>query len=225
MRCRLRYVPLECSTRASPASASTCRADAYGARVTERAEEHADGDRADERDRRHRGGFVDPVQGARQRRLKLGPLALDQQQALDHVRDLAGKGALSAGQAHRVGCGRPGGSPSFLGQEVTPFGSGPARAHSLREEDRAMRVSKFTDGQIVAALRQTEAGTPVADICRKPEVTETTFYRWKRKFGDLGVTEVRELKQLREENRKLKTLVAELSLDKTILREALRRKW
>ena len=72
---------------------------------------------------------------------------------------------------------------------------------------------------------QTEAGTAATDICRRLEITETTFYRWKRKFGDLGVTEVRELKQLREENRKLKTLVAELSLDKTILREALKRKW
>ena len=88
-----------------------------------------------------------------------------------------------------------------------------------------MRTSKFTDEQIVAALRQAEAGTPAADICRKLGVTETTFYRWKRRFGDLGVTEVRELKQLRDENRQLKSLVAELSLDKTILREALKRKW
>jgi putative transposase len=88
-----------------------------------------------------------------------------------------------------------------------------------------MKTSKFTDEQIVAALRQAEAGTPAVDICRKLGVTETTFYRWKRRFGDLGVSEVRELKQLRDENKKLKTLVAELSLDKTILREALKRKW
>ncbi len=88
-----------------------------------------------------------------------------------------------------------------------------------------MRTSKFTDEQIVAALRQAEAGTPAVDVCRKLGVTETTFYRWKRRFGDLGVTEVRELKQLRNENRQLKSLVAELSLDKTILREALKRKW
>lgn len=88
-----------------------------------------------------------------------------------------------------------------------------------------MRTSRFTDEQIIAALRQAEAGTTAADICRKLGVTETTFYRWKRRFGDLGVSEVRELKQLREENRKLKTLVAELALDKTILHEALKRKW
>lgn len=88
-----------------------------------------------------------------------------------------------------------------------------------------MRTSKFTNEQIVAALRQAEAGTPAVDVCRKLGVTETTFYRWKRRFGGLGVSEVRELKQLRDENKKLKTLVAELSLDKTILREALKRKW
>lgn len=75
------------------------------------------------------------------------------------------------------------------------------------------------------ALRQAEAGTPVAEICRKLEITETTFYRWKKKYGGLGVSELRELKQLREENRKLKQLVADLSLDKSILQEALRKKW
>ena len=88
-----------------------------------------------------------------------------------------------------------------------------------------MRTSKFTNEQIVQALRQAESGTPVADICRKLQVTETTFYRWKKKFTGLDVSDLRELRQLREENRKLKGLVADLSLDKTILREALRKKW
>jgi putative transposase len=75
------------------------------------------------------------------------------------------------------------------------------------------------------ALRQAEAGTPVREICRKLQVTEQTFYRWKRKYAGLGVTELRELKQLKEENRRLKRVVADLTLDKDILQEALRKKW
>lgn len=62
-------------------------------------------------------------------------------------------------------------------------------------------------------------------ICRKLGVSEATFYRWKKRYGSLGVSELRELRQLRDENRKLKGLVADLSLDKTILQEALRKKW
>jgi len=88
-----------------------------------------------------------------------------------------------------------------------------------------VRQSQFTEEQIALALRQAEAGTPVTEICRKLEITETTFYRWKRKFGGLGVSELRELKQLREENRKLKGLVADLTLDQQILQESLRKKW
>jgi putative transposase len=88
-----------------------------------------------------------------------------------------------------------------------------------------MRKSKFTEEQVALALRQAEAGTPVAEICRKLQVTEATFYRWKKKFGGLGVPELRELRQLREENGRLKRLVADLSVDKGILQEALRKKW
>ena len=88
-----------------------------------------------------------------------------------------------------------------------------------------MRKSRFTEAQIVAALRQAEGGVPVADICRKLEVTETTFYRWKRQYAGLGLSELRELRQLREENRKLKQVVADLTLDKQILRESLRKKF
>jgi putative transposase len=88
-----------------------------------------------------------------------------------------------------------------------------------------MRKSRFSEAQIVAALRQAEGGVPVAELCRKLEVTETTFYRWKRQYGGMGVSELRELRQLRDENRKLKQVVADLSLDKTILQESLRKKW
>ncbi len=73
--------------------------------------------------------------------------------------------------------------------------------------------------QIAAALRQAEAGTPVAEIIRKLGVHENTFYTWKRRFGGLGTPEIRELRQLREENTKLKSIVADLSLDRKMLQE------
>lgn len=72
---------------------------------------------------------------------------------------------------------------------------------------------------IAQALRQAEAGTPVAEIMRKLGVHENTFYAWKKRFGGLGTPETRELRQLREENLKLKRLVADLSLDKTMLQD------
>ncbi len=89
-----------------------------------------------------------------------------------------------------------------------------------------MRKSRFTPEQILQALRQAESGaTPVVDICRKMGITETTFYRWKKQYTGLDVGELRELKQLRDENRRLKHVVADLALDKTILKEALGKTW
>ncbi len=88
-----------------------------------------------------------------------------------------------------------------------------------------MSKKGFTEEQIVYALRQAEAGTPVLEVCRKLGVTEQTFYRWKRKFAGLGVAELRRLRQLEEENYKLKQLVADLTLDKHMRQEVLRKKF
>jgi putative transposase len=88
-----------------------------------------------------------------------------------------------------------------------------------------MRTSKFTPEQMVHTIRQAESGVPIVELCRQQGISEQTFYRWKKQFGHLGTPEVRELRQLREENRKLKQLVADLTLDKHILREALGKKF
>lgn len=84
--------------------------------------------------------------------------------------------------------------------------------------------NRYTEEQISFALRQAESGTPVVEIIRKMGIAEQTFYRWKKKYGGLGVAELRRLKQLEEENRKLKQLVADLSLDKHILQDVLSKK-
>ena len=78
--------------------------------------------------------------------------------------------------------------------------------------------------QIAYALRQAESGTPPADVCRQLGISEATFYQWKKKFAHLGVSELRRMRQLEEENRRLKGLVADLTLDKHMLSEALRKK-
>ena len=87
-----------------------------------------------------------------------------------------------------------------------------------------MKTTKFTEEQIAFALRQSDTGTKVAEVCRKMGISEATFYNWKKKFGGLGVSELRRLKQLEEENRQLKKLVADLSLDKQMLQDVLRKK-
>jgi putative transposase len=87
-----------------------------------------------------------------------------------------------------------------------------------------MRTSKFTEEQIAFALRQADLGTAVDEVCRKMGVSQATFFRWKQKYGGLGPSELRRLRQLEEENQKLKRLVADLSLDKAMLQEVLAKK-
>lgn len=87
-----------------------------------------------------------------------------------------------------------------------------------------MKRSKYSDEQIAFALKQAETGTRVQEICRKMGISEATFYNWKKKYGGLGIAELRRLKQLEEENRRLKGLVADLSLDKEMLQEVIRKK-
>jgi putative transposase len=90
-------------------------------------------------------------------------------------------------------------------------------------EDFAMK-KKFSVEQIVSVLKQAEVGVPIVELIRKVGISEQTFYRWKSKYVGLEVDQVRQLKQLRDENTRLKQLVAELTLDKTMLQDVLRKK-
>ena len=83
---------------------------------------------------------------------------------------------------------------------------------------------RFTEEQKAFALRQADSGVPIGEILRKLGISEATFYRWKKKYGGMGVAEIRRLKHLEDENRRLKGLVADLTLDKQILQDALSKK-
>jgi putative transposase len=87
-----------------------------------------------------------------------------------------------------------------------------------------MRKARFSEEQITYALRQVESGKPVGEVCRQIGVSEQSFYRWKRRYEGMGVAELRRLRQLEEENRKLKKIVADLTLDKHILQDVISRK-
>jgi putative transposase len=87
-----------------------------------------------------------------------------------------------------------------------------------------MKKSKFTEAQIAFALKQSETGTRVEEVCRKMGISQATFFNWKKKYGGLGVSELRRLRQLEEENNQLKKLVADLSLDKQMLQEVIKKK-
>ncbi len=86
-----------------------------------------------------------------------------------------------------------------------------------------MKKTRYTEEQIAFALKQAETGTRVEEVCRKMGISEATFYNWKKKFGGMGVTELRRLRQLEEENQRLKRLVADLSLDKEMLQEVIKK--
>lgn len=88
-----------------------------------------------------------------------------------------------------------------------------------------MKATRFTESQIVAILKQQDSGQTVAQITRQHGVSEATFYNWKAKYGGMQVAEVKRLKDLEEENRRLKKMYAELSLQNDIFKEALTKKW
>ena len=88
-----------------------------------------------------------------------------------------------------------------------------------------MKKKRFSVEQITAVLQQAEGGVPVGDVCRQVGISEQTFYRWKKVYGGMLPSEARELKQLRDENTKLKRLVADLSLDKVMLQDVVQKKF
>jgi len=98
------------------------------------------------------------------------------------------------------------------------------RLTNLARRIFSMKRSRFTDQLIAFALQQAEQGTQVAEVTRKMGISEQTFYRWKQKYGGLMPSEVRKLRQLEEENARLRRLVADLSLDKEMLQEVIRKK-
>lgn len=87
-----------------------------------------------------------------------------------------------------------------------------------------MKRTRFSEEQIVYALKLAESGTSVANVCRKYGISDATFYTWRKKYGGLGVSELRRLRELDAENKKLKQLVADLTLDKHMLQEVLQKK-
>jgi putative transposase len=86
-----------------------------------------------------------------------------------------------------------------------------------------MKKSRYTEEQIIVILKQNEAGVKTADLCREHGISEATFYNWKAKFGGLDVSEAQHLRQMEDENRRLKQLVADLSLDKEMLKAVIRK--
>jgi putative transposase len=87
-----------------------------------------------------------------------------------------------------------------------------------------MKKSRCTEEQILFALKQGDAGQPIGDVCRQMGISEATYYVWKKRYANMGLLEVRELRQLRDENARLKRLVADLTLDRHVLQEVIKKK-
>jgi putative transposase len=88
-----------------------------------------------------------------------------------------------------------------------------------------MKGSRFTEEQVIGILREQEAGSKTADVCRKHGISEATFYKWKAKFGGLDVSDARRLRQLEDENARLKKLLADAMLDNAVLKDIASKKW
>ena len=88
-----------------------------------------------------------------------------------------------------------------------------------------MKKSRFTDSQILAVLKQAEAGTPVPNLCREHGISSATFYKWRSKYGGMDASMMSQLKELQDENRRLKKMYAEAQLSADLLKEALSKKW
>ena len=88
-----------------------------------------------------------------------------------------------------------------------------------------MKKSRYTDSQILAILKQNEAGTPVSELCREHGMSDATFYKWRAKYGGMDTSLMKRMKELEDENRRLKKLVADLSLDKQMLEDVVSKKW
>ena len=94
----------------------------------------------------------------------------------------------------------------------------------VSEKEDSVKRSNFTEAQIAFILRQAEEGTAVAEVCRKAGISDATFYNWKKRYGGLTPSEVKRMRQLEDENNRLKKIVADLTLDKAMLQDVVRRK-